>query len=378
MAAAVAAARAGAEVCLIEARPRLGGTVTHVLIHTLGGFYDTAGQLLNEGLAGELTRALGAADAAVRRRRIGRAWVLNVCPSVYGAVVRRWIEVDPRITVFAMTRVTGIIRAAEEIAGVECSGPDGTFRLRTRAVIDATGSAAVVRLVDPSLLQSDPHRAAGGLIFRMRGLPPGALAFPHGLGVVRALRRAAEDGTLPPECSHAWMDTGVYEDEVYVKLFVPLAGDCHDKGGDWAAAAVTGSARKTQTAVVSFLSRLPSFAGAKVSATGDVGVRNGGRIRGEYCLSGSDVRQAQKFVDGACRCCWPIEYWDPEHGLSLEYLAENSYYEIPLRALKVQGIRNLWAAGKCLSADRYAQASARVVGSCWSMGEAVGKAAAAL
>jgi len=44
----------------------------------------------------------------------------------------------------------------------------------------------------------------------------------------------------------------------------------------------------------------------------------------------------------------------------------------------VCGLRNLWAAGKCLSADRYAQAPARVVGSCRAMGEAAGTAAAAL
>jgi NADPH-dependent 2,4-dienoyl-CoA reductase/sulfur reductase-like enzyme len=51
MAAALAAARAGTEVCLIEARRRLGGTVVHSLIHTLGGLYDGVGELLNEGLA---------------------------------------------------------------------------------------------------------------------------------------------------------------------------------------------------------------------------------------------------------------------------------------------------------------------------------------
>jgi hypothetical protein len=41
----------------------------------------------------------------------------------------------------------------------------------------------------------------------------------------------------------------------------------------------------------------------------------------------------------------------------------------------VQGLRNVWAAGKCLSADRFAHASARIAGTCWSMGEAVGEAA---
>jgi hypothetical protein len=53
---------------------------------------------------------------------------------------------------------------------------------------------------------------------------------------------------------------------------------------------------------------------------------------------------------------------------------KNEYYEIPLRALKVSNFNNLWIAGKCFSADHTARASARVVGSCWSMGEAAAKA----
>jgi hypothetical protein len=121
---------------------------------------------------------------------------------------------------------------------------------------------------------------------------------------------------------------------------------------------------------------MPEFARARVTRTGRLGVRDGGRIRGEYLLTESDVRQGRKFSDAACRCSWPIEYWDPKNGLSLEYLEPGRYYEIPMGSLRVQGWHGLWAAGKCLSADPLAHASARVVGSCWSMGEAVGKAAA--
>jgi hypothetical protein len=107
-----------------------------------------------------------------------------------------------------------------------------------------------------------------------------------------------------------------------------------------------------------------------------LGIRDGGRVRGQYCLTGDDVRQMRKFDDPACRACWPIEYWDPEQGVALEYLPAGDYYEIPLRSLRVEGLTNLWAAGKCLSADRYAHASARAAGTCWAMGEAAGRAAA--
>jgi hypothetical protein len=374
MAAALAAAHAGARVWLVEARPRPGGTVTHALIHTLGGLYDSSGEFLNGGLARELAGALLKADPAVRRRRIGRAWVLSVCPDTYQAVVQRWIEAEPRITASYRARVTGVVRAADRVTELEISGPAGPFRLRARAVVDATGTAAVVRLIDPSLLQDDPRRPAAGLIFRMRGVTPGALAFPNGLGVVRALRRAAEDGGLPPGCGKAWVDAGVYEDEAYVKLFVPLPDGWSDREE---CGEITREAVGVQEAVVSFLRGLPGFAEARVSRTGDLGVRDGGRVCGEYRLTGADVRQGRKFADPACRACWPIEYWDPDRGVNLEYLPDHSYYEIPLRALRVRGLRNVWAVGKCLSADHEAQASARVVGSCWAMGEAAGKAVAA-
>jgi len=375
MAAALAAARAGANVVLIEARPRLGGTVAHSLIHTLGGLYDSAGELLNGGLAEELVAALTRADGLVRRRRIGRAWVLNVCPEVYQAVTRQLIESERLITVLYGTRVIGVVNSADTIGELELSGPRGISRLRTRTVVDATGFADVARLVSPNLIQTDPRRAAGGFIFSMCGVEPDAVAFPRGLGILRALRSAVEDGTLDRHCANAWVDSGVRADEAYVKLAVPLPPDWRDRE---ARGEVTRVARKTQAAVVAFLRQLPGFTEATVAQTGELGVRDGGRVCGEYCLTAEDVRQAAKFADAACRCAWPIEYWDPEQGVALEYLLDRSYYEVPLRSLRVREVQNLWAAGKCLSADRLAQASARVVGTCWSMGEAAGRAAAAL
>jgi hypothetical protein len=373
LAAALAAARTGADVCLLEARPHLGGTVTHALIHTLGGLYDSAGEFLNRGLARELAQALTAADVSVRRRRIGRTWVLSVCPDTYRAAVGSWVEAESRITVLDSTRASGVVTEADRVVAVEASGPGGAFRLPARAVVDATGTGDVVRRIDAALRYEDPRRAAGGLIFTLRGVAPGALAFPKGLGVVRALRGAAADGTLPPGCSETWVDAGTLDDEVYVKLLVPMPSDWSEPGRQ---ATIMRQALAAQAAVVSFLRRRPEFAGATVARTGALGVRDGGRVCGEYCLTGADVRQARKFADAVCRCCWPIEYWDADQGVSLEYPPDNDYYEIPLRALKVRGFRNVWAAGKCLSADREAQASARVVGSCWAMGEAVGMAAA--
>jgi hypothetical protein len=310
------------------------------------------------------------AEPSVKRRRIGRAWVLSVCPRLYQSVTEQWVAETAGIRVLVATRVVETITSRHRITGVCAVGSEGTIQLAPCAVIDATGSAEVVRSVSRTLLQEDGRRAAGGLIFTLRGVARDALTPPKGVGVVRALHRAAEEGRLPPRCGKAWLDLGVRDDEVYVKLFVPLSED-------WQAqeSGIIAAARQNQAAVVAFLRQLPGFTAAEVQHTGALGVRDGGRIRGEYCLTAADVRAGRTFPDAACRACWPIEYWHAEQGVSLEYLPDARYYEIPLRALRVRGYANLWAAGKCLSADALAHASARVAGTCWAMGEAAGKAA---
>ena len=127
----ITAARHGAEVALLEAQPHVGGTAAGALIHTLGGFYDSAGEFLNGGLAQELGEDL-LHNAAAFRRRVGRTWVLNVAPEAYQAVVQRRLEAEARIRIYCGTIVNGVAAASDRVAEVEARGPQGVFRLRRK------------------------------------------------------------------------------------------------------------------------------------------------------------------------------------------------------------------------------------------------------
>jgi hypothetical protein len=368
----LSAARAGSPVCLIEGTSHPGGTVTHVLIHTLGGFFDVRGELINGGLAAEVVRRLQLADPSVGLRRMGRLWVVQVAPPVYRRVVDEWVRADSRIEVMYRSRVTAVRREGPLVVEIQVSRDGVRHNIRPGALIDTTGCGGVIRLIDPDLVEDDQCRAAGGLVVTLTDVVPGSLAFPKGAGVIRLLREAVEKGRLPPECRHAWLDLGTSEDEVYLKLFVPLSPVERDPSIEL----MQRLGRMTR-AIVELLHSVPGFEQARVQQIGALGIRDGGRIRGEYRLLVDDVRAGRTFEDAACHCCWPIEYWDPERGLLLEHLPEGTQYDIPLRALTLRGFENVWGAGKCLSADRLAHASARVVGACWGMGAAVGGAAAA-
>src|SRR5262249_31480852 len=187
-----------------------------------GGLYDDAGNLLHDGLPAELASTLAAADPAVRPRRLGRAWGLNVCPTLYRAGLERWLAAQPRLTLLTRARVTRAVARGPTITERQVARPGAQLRRRAGTVIDATGTAEVVRLLDPCLLQGQAPTAAGGLILRLDGVAPGALAFPRGAALVGALRTAVQEGALPPECGKAWLDSGLADDEGYLKLFVPL------------------------------------------------------------------------------------------------------------------------------------------------------------
>jgi hypothetical protein len=374
MATAISAAREGADVLLVERRERLGGTMVSALLHTIAGLYDGEGAFLNDGLPRELVDRLLAADPRVHRRRIGKAHVLQVDPDSYRETVGSWIESDPRITTLYSSEVVSVRRDGARVTAVELATPSGRRWVETTALVDTTGSGAVVSLIDPGLVRRDETTASGGWIFRMRGAAPEILVFPRKASLSRAVQAAAEAGDLPRSCAQAWIDVGVHPDELFVKLSVPLPPD-------WRAQEETGAvsqgALETQARLVAFLQTLPGLEAARVSETGELGIRDGGRVRGRYCLTRADVLSLRRFSDAACRCAWPIEFWDPELGVRLEYLPRGGHYEIPLRSLQVDACENVWVAGKSLSADRDAQSSARCVGTCWAMGEAVGRAIAA-
>lgn len=366
LACAISAANQGSNVYLVEKTSVLGGTVAHSLIHTIGGLYDDAGEYINEGLPIELASLLLQASPQTSKRQMGKVWTLSVDPAIYEAVIEQWIRRYENITVLRNAQITEVQtvrtkdRTNNRVVQVEVAYGTETRQLQVDALVDTTGGAEVVRQVAPHRVMAGD--ALAGLVVQIRGVVPNALRFPKNVGIQRNVQKAVEAGILPSVFAQTWFDIGVYEDEIYAKASIQMSA--------YDASAVHG----WQEALMQFLHTLPDFANAYLVRVGHLGIRDNGRIEGEYNLTLDDVKRGRKFADSVGRCAWPVEYWDPEKGVTLDYHPAGHTYDIPLSSLKVLGLDNLWAAGRCLSAEKKAQASARVAGTCWAMGDGLGKA----
>jgi hypothetical protein len=310
------------------------------------------------------------ADSKTANRKVGRLWTLSVSPDVFREVVESWIGEEENVIPLMGVEGFSVDFQNDAIRSISFTSEGRRTSVQTRSVVDATGNAEIIGSVDRSLLVETRNRALGGLIFRVGNIRSEDVLFPRNLRIAQKIRRAAAEGILPEEFFQAWIDRGVYADEAYVKIALPLEGDGGKRLQDFPGTDFLGDR------LLSFLQGLSAFAAAQIVQAGKLGFRDGGTFRGEYRLKAEDVRGGRKFPDAACRCSWPMEFWDPRKGVELEYLAAGDFYEIPMRSLKVRGVENLWAAGKCISADPLAQASTRVAGCCWAMGDAVGRVVA--
>jgi len=104
-----------------------------------------------------------------------------------------------------------------------------------------------------------------------------------------------------------------------------------------------------------------------------VGVRQTRQAKGVAMLRNVDVTQGTKFKDGIARSPWPIELHTGTKP-KVEWLI-NDFYEVPYGCFVPERGEGLLVAGRCLSAEHEAVASARVTAQCFSYGHAIGHAA---
>ena len=341
IAAAVCAARAGCKTLLMDSRPGAGGTGGFSGLTTLCGLFDEDGQFLNGGFSREFAEALAREDDAREPLKMGRVHVQLYRPASFQKLAARWLEGEPRLSLRWETPLRDL-----RLEGPRITGLNGA---RVAVVIDCTGTAEVGRASGEALLETDETTQAPSVVFPLEHVERDLSAPVAVAPVLLALARAK----FSPVSFMPTLETGT--------VAVKFAGEPAE------------------------VPRLLKFLRAEVPGFERCGTaqqeftyarRAGTMIVGRHVLTGDEVLGARKFPDAVARACWPIEQWSPEGRPRVRYLKPGEFYEIPARSLRAARTDNLFMAGKSLSADVDAVASARVMGSCLATGAAAGQLAA--
>jgi hypothetical protein len=140
-------------------------------------------------------------------------------------------------------------------------------------------------------------------------------------------------------------------------------------------------ARRQARSVVEFLKKYaPGFEQSHlVDTAASIGVRETRRVKGHYTLTKEDVLGERRFPDAVARNFFPMDNHGPAENPtshSWTVLRPGGFYEIPYRCLVPQQVDGVLLAGRCISASHEAHASTRTMPCSIATGQAAGVAAA--
>jgi hypothetical protein len=369
-AAAVAAARRGMQTVLVERGPFLGGVGYSGLHQYICGLYLNGEAIpretLNKGIVREIVGLLNKLSPQRTIKKIGQVYVLPYSGEDLAFALSSLCRDEKNLKVFFNASAAEVKKKSRTIIEVVLSVRI-IDRINPGILIDCTGSGDISAMAGASFeLSPSGKRQLAGFTVRLEGLKDSgdilSIKAPY------YLSQAVNRKLLPAYLRFTAFSAGEAAGEGFCKINV---------GGPDSAKREQAVRKDAQMMVNYLTKKLPSFKGAYIAETSlSVMEREGRRVCGEYTLTEDDVLNAGKFDDGVVKNSWPIEIWDKKKGTIYKYVKSGDYYEIPFRCMKARGIHNLLLAGRCISVTREALGSTRVMGTCISLGEEAGKAAA--
>lgn len=379
VAAAIAAARQGRAVVLVEPRPFLGTVMTGAMLNTFDLDRGRHGESTVQGLFAELYRTLG----------------LTFDPRAARVLFLNKVRAEPRIALHLNTAILRPLLDGTALTGAVVRGPDGPRVIRAVVTIDATddgdvaAAAGVAYTVGRQTSGIDRVMQPATLLFRVSGINWGEL-----VGYIRLHDKPLKRGGV--YLGYAWGYSRIVRhypaDDPTIRAYDLNVGRQPD-GTAWINAlqifGVDGTSRSSRREaylrakravplfITSLRSRAPGFErAALVEVAPELYIRETRHLRGLYVLTAKDILGGRRFWDRIAAASYPIDLHPYRPGDENPYRPVRHLYTIPLRSLLPQKIDRLFVASRAFSATYQAAASARIVPTTMALGEAAGVAAA--
>jgi hypothetical protein len=383
VAAAIAAARAGAETHLLELHGCLGGVWT---AGTLSWILDPAGK---PGLMREVVQEL--------QRRASGTWRPGRKFAADPEVVKLLLEemcLEAGVTPHLLTRVVAAARdSSNRLAVAVTESKSGRLAWKAQVFVDATGDGDLAAQAGCGFDVGHPETGECqpmSLIAVLTGLrfdevqPYTTHLSGKGLLLAEMERAGVSPSYAAPTLICVQEGSG---DRPGLRdgLFLLMAN--HEYGVSATDAdQITRATLRARAEVHRMVAGLRSLGGvwrdlALVGTGAQIGVREARRVHGRYVVSTDDLIRGARHEDAICRVAFPVDVHstNPARGKSVEAVnrtLKSRPYDVPLRALIARDVDGLLLAGRCISGDFIAHSSYRVTGNAVTMGQAAGTLAA--
>lgn len=397
LAAALAAARAGVDVTLVERFGCFGGNITAVGVEGFA-WYRHERTVEAGGIGLEFETRAAAMGAAVPESQS----LSQELDAEGFKVVADTLVLEAGVVPMLHRSVAAPVMDGDRVIGVFTESKAGREALLARRVIDCTGDADLAfRAGAPTHHPPRERLMAASVMFHLAGVDKqrfleGVAADPQtyrdwgGNGewdietsgkeddlfspfLHKPFKAAIDAGLIPANLSTLAGTWGAVHDsgELTYMNVVHLEGIDGTDPDSLTAGEIEGR-RRAVYAVEALRRFTPGCEQARLRNFGmTLGVRDTRKIDAVYNLTEQDVREQGRFDDSIG--IYP-EFIDGYGILVLP--TTGRYLQLPYRNLLPKGVRNLLVAGRCTGGDRVAHAATRNMAACAVLGQGAGVAAA--
>ena len=371
-AAAVAAAREGAKVLIVESTGAFGGMGTSGLLNAWCPFTDKE-KVIYKGIAEKVFMEAKKGVPHVK----GNDWVpinTEYLKTVYDNLVTSY-----GIAVLFFSNMAAVeMRNEETVDAIIVANKAGLTAYQARVFIDCTGDGDLAAWAGASFEIGDKDGAVqeGSLCFSLSNIDPYEYSL---VGTVQSSNPRSPIFKIIASGKYDLIkDYHINDKYVGHGCLAFNAGHITVDSTDpfsLSSAMMIGRkmARQYQEGLAEFEPK--TFAASYLATTAALmGVRESRRIKCDYTFTLEDWLERREFEDGIGRNSYYIDV-HKDDAVKYPRYGKGESHGIPFRCLLPVGLKNVFVAGRCISADSNAHGSLRVMPPAMVTGEAVGTAA---
>jgi Dehydrogenases (flavoproteins) len=379
VAGAVAAAREGTKVLLVEQYGFLGGMATTGLVNPFmpywiineGWKYDYEKEI-NSGIFAEILKSLSELGGLHENKMTFNEEILKI-------VLDRMIK-KSNVKVLLHSFVLGVAREGNAIKSIEVISKTGKAEYNAHYYIDATGDADLAALAGcrykigrPADGQCQPLT----LCFRIGNINLNVQDMSNITDVInRKYREKKAKGLIHNPRENVLIFSHMVDNVIHLNSTRIVGRSAVD--AEELTTAETEAREQMYELYLFLKENIRGFENSQILMSGpQIGVRESRRIEGEYTIKKEDLLGCVKFEDSIARGNYGVDIHNPSgSGTTLEHIPYGDYYTIPYRALLPKDVENLIIAGRPISSTHEAHSAYRVMPICTCIGEGAGTAAA--
>ena len=381
MIAAIAAARSGAKVALIERYAFLGGMATMGYVAPISEFAFNGERVIG-GIPWEFVQRLEYLGGAFVEWPKGN---VDFDIELYKLCAQRML-LEAGVELFMHSSLIGCEMEGKRLCSVIIENKNGLESIEAERFIDATGDGDLAWMAGvPMQSNPDGDLQPSSYCFVLSGVDTqsemmkrymyhsGKKGSSQCTPVRERLLKAKEKGADLPDFGGPWFNSVMHEGSVAVNITRAAADSTDNRDFTRAECRLREDIFRFTEALRRYV---PEFRNCYVSSTApQAGIRESRRILGVHTVTAEEYVSGVRYEDSISRGAHQIDMHASKGSGQVLIKLEQAAY-VPYRALIAGGFPNLIVAGRCISADRKALASLRVQASCMGIGQAAGVAAA--